>query len=220
MYQNNIIQQVGTNGTPVGNTVGQNVPNRFLPKLPQARASGIIEEYKFDNFKPKKKLKELYKVLLPEKKKFIFVRFGYKFNLKERCVVCGMHHIWEAGDYLRPSIPLDRVERGRPLRGTYCPKHAAYHKQFEMIQQEIIADEHGLDFKRFIPKPKMPQLMKSGPIYALSNEDIIALSSVGYIIKPPTLSEDESKEAEVLRLTTELKAITLKLDFLVNQKEE
>lgn len=220
MYQNNIIQQVGTNGTPVGNTVGQNVPNRFLPKLPQARASGVIEEYKFGNFKPKKKLKELHKVLLPEKKKFIFVRFGYKFNLKERCVVCGMHHIWEAGDYLRPPIPLDRVERGRPLRGTYCPKHAAYHKQFEMIQQEIIADEHGLDFKRFIPKPKMPQLMKSGPIYALSNEDIIALSSVGYIIKPPTLSEDESKEAEVLRLTTELKAITLKLDFLVNQKEE
>ena len=220
MYQNNIIQQVGTNGTPVGNTAGQNVPNRFLPKLPQARASGIIEEYKFDNFKPKKKLKELHKVLLPEKKKFIFVRFGYKFNLKERCVVCGMHHIWEAGHYLRPPIPLDRVERGRPLRGSYCPKHAAYHKQFEMIQQEIIADEHGLDFKRFIPKPKMPQLMKSGPIYALSNEDIIALSSVGYIIKPPTLSEDESKEAEVLRLTTELKAITLKLDFLVNQKEE
>ena len=59
MYQNNIIQQVGTNGTPVGNTVGQNVPNRFLPKLPQARASGIIEEYKFDNFKPKKETKRI-----------------------------------------------------------------------------------------------------------------------------------------------------------------
>ena len=220
MYQNNIIQQVGTNGTPVGNTVGQNVPNRFLPKLQQARASGVIEEYKFDNFKPKKKLKELHKVLVPEKKKLLFIKYGYKFNLKERCVVCGMHHIWEAGDYLRPPIPLDRVERGRPLRGTYCPKHAAYHKQLEMLQQEILADEHGLDFKRFIPKPKMPQLMKSGPIYALSNEDIIALSSVGYIIKPPTLSADESKEAEVLRLTTELKAITLELDFLVNQKEE
>jgi len=220
MYQNNIIQQVGTNGAPVGNTVNQNLPNRFLPKLQQARASGPIEEYKFNNFKPKKKLKELRKVLLPEKKKFIFVKFGYKFNLKERCVVCGMHHVWEAGDYLRPPIPLDRVERGRPLRGTYCPKHAAHHKQFEMLQQEIIADEHRLDFKRFIPTPKMPKMMKTGPIYNLTNEDIVALSSVGYVIKPPVISQDESKESEVLRLTSELKTISQRLDVLLKIKEE
>ena len=143
-----------------------------------------------------------------------------KFNLKERCVVCGTHHVWEAGDYLRPPIPLDRVERGRPLRGTYCPKHAAYHKQFEMIQQEIIADEHGLDFKRFIPTPKMPKMMKAGPIYNLTNEDIVALSSVGYVIKPPTISQDESKESEVLRLTSELKTISQRLDVLLKIKEE
>jgi hypothetical protein len=46
----------------------------FLPKLQQFRATGPIEEYKFDSIKPKKKLKEIKKVLLPEKKKILFVK--------------------------------------------------------------------------------------------------------------------------------------------------
>jgi len=40
------------------------------------------------------------------------------------------------------------------MRGTYCPKHATHHKQLEMLQQQILADEHGLDFKAFIPRPR------------------------------------------------------------------
>ena len=35
---------------------GQTAPSRFLPPLQQARASGPIEEYKFVNIKPKKKV--------------------------------------------------------------------------------------------------------------------------------------------------------------------
>ena len=130
------------------------VAQAFLPPLAQARAAGPIDEYTFREIKPKKKLKEMSKVLMAEKKKFLFIKYGWKFNLKDRCIVCGMHHVWENGDYMRPPIPLSHVTKGRPMRGTYCPKHATHHKQLEMLQQQILADEHGLDFKAFIPRPR------------------------------------------------------------------
>ena len=45
------------------------VPAAFLPSyLPQE--CGPIEEYKYDSIKPEKQMKEIRKVLLPEKKKF------------------------------------------------------------------------------------------------------------------------------------------------------
>ena len=90
MYQHQII----------GQTAGQNF-NPYLPPKEQARASGVITEYQFIAIKPKKKLKELKLVLRSEKKKFLFFKYGKKFNLKDRCVVCGFHHLWEQGDYLR-----------------------------------------------------------------------------------------------------------------------
>ena len=194
--------------------------NIFLPKLQQFRAAGSIAEYSFTALKPKKQLKEIKKVLLPEKKKFI-VKYGYKFNLKDRCVVCGMHHIWEAGDYLRPPIPLDNVTKGRPLRGTYCPKHASLHKQMEMLQQQILADEHGLDFKAFIPRPKVPQMLKSGPLQTLSREDVLSLTSTGWIITPPVVKDNESEMAEVIRLIAEIETNTKRLQSMVtNSKGE
>lgn len=193
----------------------------FLPKLQQFRATGPIEEYKYDAIKPKKKLKEIHKVLLPEKKKLLFIRYGYKFNLKERCVVCGMHHIWEAGDYLRPPIPLDRVEKGRPMRGTYCPKHASIHKQMEMLQQQILADEHGLDFKAFIPRPKVPQLMKSGPLTTLRQEDIVSLSAIGWVITSPDMGENERPIDEIKRLTNQIQTSNARIqELLKNDKGE
>jgi len=191
----------------------------FLPKLQQFRATGPIEEYKFDSIKPKKKLKEIKKVLLPEKKKFLFVKFGYKFNLKDRCVVCGMHHIWEAGDYLRPPIPLDKVEKGRPLRGTYCPKHAAIHKQMEMLQQQIMADEHGLDFKAFVPRPKLPQMIKSGPLTTLSQNDIASLSAIGWLIKSPDMRETETSMDELKRLVNEIETANVRIQEILKTKE-
>ena len=94
----------------------QQAKNAFLPKLQQYRAVGPIEDYKYDALKPKKQMKEIRKVLLPEKKKILFLKYGHKFNFKDRCVVCGTHQIWESSDYLRPPIPLDKVEKGRPLK--------------------------------------------------------------------------------------------------------
>lgn len=200
------------------NLINSQTALAFLPKLQQFRATGPIEEYKFDSIKPKKKLKEIKKVLLPEKKKFIF-RYGYKFNLKDRCVVCGMHHIWEAGDYLRPPIPLDKVEKGRPLRGTYCPKHAAIHKQMEMLQQQIMADEHGLDFKAFVPRPKIPQMMKSGPLTTLSQNDIASLSAIGWIIKSPDMRETETPMDELKRLVNEIENANVRIQEILKTKD-
>ena len=190
-----------------------------MPKLEQFRAAGPIEEYKFDSIKPKKKLKEISKILLPEKKKFI-VNYGFKFNYKDRCVVCGSFQTWEPSDYLRPPIPLDRVEKGRPMRGTYCQRHAAIHKQMEMLQQQILAEEHGLDFKAFIPKPKMPQIMRRTPLTNLSPDDVASLTGAGWVIHAPTLKDEESRKQETQRLMLEIENNFKRINFLLGDGEE
>ena len=188
----------------------------FLPKLQQFRSAGSMEEYTYTALKPKKQLKEIKKILLPEKKKFIF-RYGYKYNLKDRCVVCGMHQIWEPTDYLRPPIPLDNVTKGRPLRGTYCQKHAGIHKQMEMLQQQILADEHGLDFKAFIPRARMPNMLKSSPLNTLTKEQVLSLTATGWLITPPALKDNEGERAEVLRLIAEIEINTARLNSIVTK---
>ena len=202
MYQNQII----------GQTAGQNF-NPYLPQKAQARASGIVTEYQFIAIKPKKKLKELRMVLKSEKKKFLFFRYGKKFNLKDRCVVCGFHHLWEQGDYMRPPIPLDDVVKGRPLRGTYCPKHASMYMQLEMLQQQILADQHGLEFKAF--KPRMPKMLTSGPISNLTKNDVAALCAAGWFIRPPALDNNRTATDEVIRLVTEISIITDRMNLLM-----
>lgn len=198
----------------------QQMKSAFLPKLQQYRAVGPIEDYKYDALKPKKQMKEIRKVLLPEKKKILFLKYGHKFNFKDRCVVCGTHHVWEAGDYLRPPIPLDNVEKGRPLRGTYCQKHAAIHKQMEMLQQQILADEHGLDFKAFIPKAKMPNMLKRQQLNTLTKEDVMRLTSMGWNITPPTPATDvETTMAEMVRLTAEIQLNTERINYLIKGEQ-
>lgn len=196
--------------------IGQTAPQQFNPALSplkQARSAGTVSEYRFIEIKPKKQLKELTKVLSAEPKRFIFIKYGKKFNLKDRCVVCGFHHVWEQGDYLRPPIPLDRVTRGRPLMGTYCPKHASIYMQMEMLQQQILADKHGLEFKRFIPK--VPKVMKTGPITELSKKDVIALTASGWFIKPPALGDNGTATQEVIQLITEINIMTDRLSHLM-----
>ena len=198
----------------------QQAKNAFLPKLQQYRAVGPIEDYKYDALKPKKQMKEIRKVLLPEKKKILFIRYGHKFNFKDRCVVGGTHQIWESGDYLRPPIPLDKVEKGRPLRGTYCQKHAAIHKQMEMLQQQILADEHGLDFKAFIPKAKMPNMLKRQQLNTLTKEDDMRLTSMGWNITPPTPATDaETQMAEIVRLMAEIQLNTERVNYLIKGEQ-
>jgi hypothetical protein len=196
------------------------IASSFLPPLMSARAAGPVSEYSFVQIKPKKMLKEITKVLNAEKKKFLFIKYGWKFNLKDRCVVCGVHHIWESGDYMRPPIPLSHVTKGRPMRGTYCPKHATHHRQMEMLQQQILADEHGLDFKAFIPRPKMPQVLSKGPLTTLSKADVVSLVGVGWIVTPPTPTTDENKLEEVIRLTNEIRISSERLNTIVTKGEE
>lgn len=196
--------------------IGQNAPQQFNPlmtPLQQARASGIVTEYRFITIKPKKQLKELIAVLKAEPKSFLGIKYGKKFNLKDRCVVCGFHHLWEQGDYLRPPMPLDQVVKGRPLMGTYCPKHSSMYMQLEMLQQQILAEKHGLEFKRFIPK--MPKVMASSPLTSLSQPDMASLRAVGYLIKPPALADNKTATEEVMAILNEINALTSRINYLM-----
>jgi len=209
--------------------IGQNAPQQFNPLLnpiEQARTTGSVIEYQFVSIKAKKKEKELIKVLLPEPKRFLFLKFGKKFNLKDRCVVCGMHHIWEAGDFLRPPIPLEKVTKGRPLKGTYCSRHSSMFKQLEMLEQQILAEKHGLDFKAF--KPRMPKALTGKPSTYLSKTEIATLTAAGYFIKPPTLQDNRSATNEAIELVGQINILTDRLNYLMinnavkapEQKEE
>jgi hypothetical protein len=166
-----------------------------------ARAAGPIIPYEFKELKPKKQLKEIRKVLLPEKKRFIF-KYGYKFNLQYRCVICGSQQQWDISDPMRPPMPLSNVNKGRPLMGTYCPKHAGIFKQMEMLQQQILAEEHGLEFRGYLPRPKIPTL-KRGPLVDLNQTDITSLISVGWAIQPPQGTKETPNE-QYVRLMAEI----------------
>ena len=199
--------------------IGQTAPQSFNPLLTpiqQARTSGNIIEYKPTAIKPSKKRKEFIKVLTAEPKKFLFIKNGKKFNMKDRCVVCGMHHVWEQGDYMRPPIPLDGVVKGRPLMGTYCPKHASIFTQLEILDQQILAEKHGLEYKGF--KPRIPKMLKSGPMTSLSKTDIASLTAAGYLIKPPVMRDNRSATNEAIEIVGEINILTDRLNYLMIQE--
>jgi len=108
---------------------------------------------------------------------------------------------------------LDSVTKGRPLRGTYCPKHASHYMQLEMLQQQILADQHGLEFKAF--KPRMPKMLKSGPITNLTKNDVASLTATGWLIRPPALGDNRTATEEVIRLITEINIMTDRLNHLM-----
>ena len=204
---------IGANSTNVTNKA-------FMDKEDAARAAGPVMQYEYKNHKPKKQLKEIMKVLKPETKTFLKVPYKFKYNIKDRCVVCGTHKVWEAGDNLRPPLPVQKVRKGYPMRGTYCEKHAAIHRQYEMLEQQILAEEHGLSFSAYIPKaPSMPTTLNplaSGPLTSLKATDIASLSSLGWTIKPPA-SNEESKEEELFRLTVESDAVNSRVKTLLTE---
>ena len=192
------------------------VASSFLPPLKYARAPGSIIKYEFKSSKPKKQLKELVKVLWPEKKSFLKMPYGFKFNAKDRCVVCGTHKVWELSNPSRPTIPLHKVRKGYPMRGTYCDKHGDLYTQYEMLEQHILADEHGLSFSAYIPKPKVPKILESSPLTSLRKSDIETLSAAGWTIRPPEMSV-ESSEDELFRLTMESHAINIRVIELMTK---
>jgi len=200
---------------PSGLLVGNNqTPPSFLNKRQSSRSAGPMIPYEFDELKPKKQLKEIRKVLLPEKKKFLFIKFGYKYNLNNRCVICGTYHEWDVNDPYRPGIPLHEVTKGRPLKGTYCQKHAGMYKQMEMLEQQILADQHGLEFKKWIPTPKVPKAFQSSPLKTLRPQDINSLTNLGWTVKPPAIAE-ESPDIEYSRLMLEIETNLKRVNYLV-----
>jgi hypothetical protein len=91
----------------------------------------------------------------------------------------------------------------------------------EMLQQQILAEEHGLDFKAFIPKARMPKMLsRSGPLTTLSKEDVLNLTAGGWFIKPPAITDNETTMAEIVRLVVEIGLTTERLNFLIGNKEE
>jgi len=198
--------------------IGQNLGpqhsfNPTLSPIQQARTTGPVMEFRPISVKPAKQKKEFIRVLQAEPKKFLFIKYGKKFNLRDRCVVCGFHHIWEQGDYLRPPMPLDKVVKGRPLMGTYCPKHASIWHQLEVLEQQIMAQKHGLEYKGF--KRKMPNILKGGPLTSLSKQDISSLTAAGYFIKPPTLRDNRSATNESIEIVGEINILTDRLNYLM-----
>ena len=205
---------VGFNPGLLGNPAG--TFHNTIDSL-NARNPGPVMEYKYRNAKPKKQLKEIRKILLPEKKKFLFIKYGFKFNMRHRCVVCGSLHEWDMSDPMRPPLPLSHVNKGRPLQGNYCPKHAAYFKQMEMLDQKILAEENGLEFRNFIPKPKMP-IMNTGPLTNLKQSDIASLVSVGWLIEPPRGTKENAYE-QYTRLMLEVQGRLAQIQQIIPMME-
>jgi hypothetical protein len=167
--------------------------NPFSSHKEASRAIGPVIPYEFVQLKPKKQLKEIRKILLPEKKRFLFIRYGFKFNLRHRCIVCGSQHEWEMSDPMRPPLPLSHVNKGRPLQGTYCPKHSGFFRQMEMLEQQMLAEAHGLEFRSFLPKPKIP-ILKRGPLSTLTQTDMASLIAMGWVIQPPQGTKENPLE--------------------------
>ena len=202
--------------TLIGASNGIVETNPFLPPKQLARAAGTVMTYEFKSLKHKKQLKEIVKVLLPEKKRFLKIPYRFAFNMKDRCVVCGTQKIWDGGDPIRPPIPLHKVRKGYPMRGTYCEKHAHIHRQYEMLEQQILADEHGLSFSAYIPSAKSLNPLASGPLTSLKETDISSLSSLGWAIKPPQ-GLSESKEEELFRLIIETDSLNERIKSLLKE---
>ena len=190
--------------------------NSFMDRTSAARAAGSIMMYEYKNIKPKKQLKEILKILKPERKTFLKIPYSFKYNMKDRCVVCGTQKVWEASDNLRPPLPLHKVRKGYPMRGTYCGKHASIHRQYEMLEQQILAEEHGLSYSAYIPK--MPNLnpLASGPLTSLKQGDIQSLAALGWTVKPPN-SGQESKEEEFFRLLLDVSSSNERMKVLLTE---
>jgi len=198
----------------IGSTNAYVEPSAFLPPRQMARAAGSVMKYEFKSLKPRKQLKEIIKVLMPEKKRFLKIPYKFSFNIKDRCVVCGSQKIWDGGDPMRPPIPLHKVRKGYPMRGTYCEKHSHLHRQYEMLEQQMLAEEHGLSFSAYIPSARSLNPLASGPLTSLKEGDISSLSSLGWSIKPPA-GLSESREEELFRLIIESNALNDRVKTLL-----
>ena len=64
-------------------------------------------------------------------------------------------------------------------------------------------------------------MLRSGPITTLSKQDLLSLTSTGWLITPPVVRDNESEMAEVIRLIAEIELNTARLHAMItNSKEE
>ena len=80
----------------------------------------------------------------------------------------------------------------------------------------MLAEKHGLEYKGF--KPRIPKMLKSGPITNLSKEDIVSLTAAGYFIKPPALRDNRSAQNEAIEIVGEINILTDRLNYLMIQE--
>ena len=80
----------------------------------------------------------------------------------------------------------------------------------------MIAEEHGLEFSSYIPKPRIPKILQSAPLTSLRQSDIENLSAAGWTIKPPEMTV-ETSEDELFRLTIENNANNTRIVKLMQE---
>ena len=84
-----------------------------------------------------------------------------------------------------------------------------------------MAEKHGLDFKAYVPKPRVPSIMKPrGPLTTLSAQDIASLSGAGWVIKQAAPEGDETPPDEVKRLLKEIQLDVERINFLMKGGEK
>jgi len=91
------------------------------------------------------------------------------------------------------------------------------HRQYEMLEQQILAEQHGLSFSAYIPSAKSlnpVNLVKAGPMVSLKQEEINSLVSVGWKIIPPT-NEASSKEEQLYAMMVENAAMSERIKSLL-----
>ena len=78
------------------------VNNAFLPPIKYARAAGSVMKYDYKSSKPKKQVKEMVKILWPEKKTFLKMPIGFKFNTRDRLRQSDIEALSASGWTIRP----------------------------------------------------------------------------------------------------------------------
>ena len=88
----------------------------------------------------------------------------------------------------------------------------------EMLEQQMLAEEHGLDFRAYLPKPKIPMLNR-GPLTDLNQVDMASLISTGWAIEPPKGTKETPRE-QYVRLMAEMQYKMKQIENLIGLEDE
>ena len=88
----------------------------------------------------------------------------------------------------------------------------------EMLEQQILAEEHGLEFRAYLPKAKVPTFRR-GPLTDLDQIDMTSLISAGWVIEPPKGTKETPKE-QYIRLMAEMQGKMKQIENLIGLVDE